>query len=344
MVYIRVVVVEFDKGYHVGWRELRRIIDHTTILRALIYVAYLTNAIKCIEVLSKGGLEASALLPTVSDSEEQLRLLAPFPKIPCLGKAGRVRGLFVTLSTLGKVLNYIARCGMNGGVPVAQEVIAGDEIMVKCAEVKKEVLVLKKVKGIACMDKECDKVTPRFPEELFSIVSEYRNRIDRLTGATDVFEVYRIKPFTHLWLAFRGSEEAVECGIRCLEVLQRLGIGGLRSRGWGRFRVVTNAKVSSEDREVLERLSGWLQGYNYLLGLMPPGDWVDIEHTYATREVIMGLAGPSNNEYRLPIIYTMDIGSIVYAKTPPLPQTFLLDGGRAILLFNPVTIQCRVAL
>jgi len=338
---LRVAVIEFDKGYHVGWREPRKIVDHTTILRALIYIAHLINATKCIEVLSKGELEASALLPAINDSEGQLRLLVPFPKIPCLGKAGRVRRLFITLSTLRKVLNYIAKCGKDGGIPVTQEGITTDEITVQCVEVEREALVLKKVKEVACMDKECDNMVMQLPEELFSVVSEYRNRIDRLSGAADVFEVYGVKPYTPLWLALRGNEETVKCSIKCLEALQIFGLGGLRSRGWGRFRAITDAKVNPEDREVLERLSGWLQGYNYLLGFMPPGDWVELKHSYATREVIMGIAGSSSNEYKLPIIYVMDIGSIIYVKTPPGPQTFLLDGGKAILIFNPVTIHAE---
>jgi len=336
MTSVKVVALVFDKSYHVGWREPRRIVDHTTILRALTYVSHLTGAEKCADLLTHGELEASALLPAITIGRE-IRLLAPFPKIPCLGKASRIRGLFTTLATLKQVVNYIAKCISGEGAPVARE--SQDKIIVDCVGGSIQPLELYRVKGVACIANECNALVPYTPEEFYELVTEYKNRIDRLSGSADVYDVYGIKPLTPLWLALRGSEEAIRCGVNLLEVLQRFGIGGLRSRGWGRFRLELGFAIRSEDLEVLTRFSGWMQGYNYTLGFMTPGKWMDPADSYATREVIMGRSGPSINEYRLPLVYVMDIGSVVYAKDIPKPYALHIDDGRAVLIFNPVVIH-----
>ena len=336
MAIIKVVTLVFDKGYHVGWREPRRVVDHTTVMRALIYVSHIAGAGKCAELLTRGELEASALLPTIVVGREA-RLLAPFPKIPCLGKASRIRGLFVTLSTLKQMVSYIAKCVSGGGTPVARE--AQDKIDVDCVGGSVQPLELYRVKGVACLANECNALAPYTPEELYELVVEYRNRIDRLSGSADVYEVYGVKPLTPLWLALRGGEEAIRCGISLLELLQRFGIGGLRSRGWGKFTLNLQPQINPNDLDVLNTLSGWVKGVNYILGLMTPGNWLDPEHSYATREVVMGRSGPSMNEYRLPLIYAMDVGSIVFAKEIPKPHVIHVDGGRATIVFNPVTIH-----
>jgi len=343
MVTTKVIVLTFDKGYHVGWREPRKIVDHKTILRALIYVARLINAEKCIERFVRGELGASALLPTIV-LDNEVRLLAPFPRIPCLGKAARIRGLFVTLSTLKCVLDFIAKCVNAEGAPVAQEVVVGkvgnsERVAIKCVDGLQMTLELERIRGVVCLGKECDEVKPHVPEEFFSIVSEYRNRIDRLSGAADVYEVYGVKPFTPLWLAFRGDKKAVDCCLNLLEVLQRLGIGGLRSRGWGKFKIGINMEVKSDDENVVTSFGGWSKGFNYLLGLALPGNWVDVKKSYATRDTVMGISGPPMDEYRLPLIYAMDVGSVVYAKDIPNPQILTINNGRAVIVFNPVVIH-----
>jgi hypothetical protein len=336
MTRIKVATLVFDKGYHVGWREPRRVVDHTTVLRALIYLSHITGAEKCAELLTRGELETSALLPAIVVGREA-RLLAPFPKIPCVGKASRIRGLFVTLSTLKQIVGYTAKCIDDGGAPVAHE--AQDKIVVDCADGSVQPLELYRVKGVACIANECSTIAPYIPEELYELVVEYRNRIDRLSGSADVYEVYGVKPVTPLWLALRGSEEAIRCGASLLELLQRFGIGGLRSRGWGKFTLNLQPQINPSDLDVLNTFSGWAKGVNYILGLMTPGNWLDPEHTYATREIVMGRSGPSTNEYRLPLIYAMDIGSIVFVKEVPKPHVIHVDGGRATIVFNPVAIH-----
>jgi len=338
----KVAVLIFDKGYHVGWREPRRIIDHTTLLRAFIYVAYLTGCIRCVELIEKGRLAASALLPTVKTASGCLKLLAPFPQIPCLGKAARLRGLFVSLSTLREILQVVSKCYNGGGAPIAFEVSVERKVVIRCTNVKDLKLELKRVKSIACLnklDKDCSIIVDQIPLQFFMQISEHRNRVDRITGAADVYEVYGVQPQTPLWTLVMGSNEALDCAMNLLKILQKFGIGGLRSRGWGRFRIEIDTKICDDDEDILRLYSGWSTGFNYLLGSMPPGDWLDLEHSYAVKDVIMGRAGPSNNEYIVPIIYVMDVGAVVYTKDVPQPYIISLSGGRAIYIFNPVVIH-----
>jgi len=336
MTYIGVATLSFEKGYHVGWREARRIIDHTTLLRALLHVAHLTGSGGCAEKLLKGGLEASALLPALPAGNE-VRLLAPFPRIPCLGKATRIRGLYLTLTTLRRLLLPVSQCLQIGGTPVARESGLGS-VIVYCAGAPAQSLELATLGSIACFRDECDALAPYALDELYVMVAEYRNRIDRLTGAADPFETYGFKPLTPHWLVLKGDGDAVECGFTLLEILQRFGLGGLRSRGWGRFKLSRDAAINAGDHDVLAKSSGWTRGVNYTLGLMTPGNWVDSERTFATREIVMGRSGPSNNEYKLPIVYAMDVGSIVSAREIPSPRVLSL-GGRAVMIFNPVVVH-----
>jgi hypothetical protein len=336
MAYIGVATLSFEKGYHVGWREARRIIDHTTLFRALLHVAHLTGSGGCAEKLLKGGLEASALLPALPAGKE-VRLLAPFPGIPCLGKATRIRGLYLTITTLRELLAYISQCLQRGGTPVARESKLGS-VIVDCTGAPAQSLELARSGSLACFNDECKALVPYALEELYVMVAEYRNRIDRMSGAADLFETYGYKPLTPHWLVFRGDRDAVECGFALLEILQRFGLGGLRSRGWGRFKLSREVAINPGDHEVLATSSGWRRGVNYTLGLMTPGEWVDLERTFATREVVMGRSGPSNNEYKLPVVYAMDVGSIVSAREIPSPRVLSLAGG-AVMIFNPVVVH-----
>uniref|UniRef100_A0A7C5UVC2 CRISPR system Cms protein Csm4 n=1 Tax=Ignisphaera aggregans TaxID=334771 RepID=A0A7C5UVC2_9CREN len=337
----KVSILLFEKGYHVGWREPRKIIDHATVLRALIYIAHLSSSKKCARLLENGGLFASALLPVLKTDSGCLKLLSPFPHIPCIGKATRIRSLYTTLSALFNILQFVLECHNGGGVPMVIGIDEEAEIMVSCISGKgAKAPKLKVVKSVVCLGNvDCNTVLNYAISEFFDRISEHRNRIDRISGAADVFMLHGINTQTPLWLAFSGDSEAIECAETILEMLQHFGIGGFRSRGWGRFRQITDAKPCSEDENILKSYSGWSIGYNYLLGIMPSGEWLDPRYSYASRAMVMGLAGSSNNEYSLPVIGVMDIGAVIYVKKVPQPYIINLDNGKSVYIFNPVTIH-----
>jgi CRISPR-associated protein Csm4 len=341
MLSTRVALLTFEKGYHVGWRRPREIVDHSTVLRALIYLAHITGSERCARLLESGGLEVSALLPALPVGGGYVRLLTVFPYLPCLGKASRFRGLYTTLPALEALMRFAGECHEAKGVPAAREVDEVTGVKLYCAggvrEVRAPPLGLRG--RVVCLEgSECgefqDHAVPRFVE----LVSEHRNRIDRVSGAADVFVLYGVRPATPMWLALRGSDEALSCASGLLELLQHTGIGGLRSRGWGRFRL-EEPKLRGSDLEILNLRAGWATGLVYLLGTMPPGSWLRGEFSYAGRHLIMGMSGPSNSEYRLPVLEVMDVGSLVYVESPPNPVTIPIDGGRAVYVFNPVVLH-----
>ncbi len=337
---VKVYLLLFRKGYHVGWREPRELVDHTTVLRALVYLAHLTGSDRCFELIKGGKLEASALLPTLPIDGNYVRLLAPFPYLPCLGKASEIRRLYLTLPALSALVEFADRCHNTEGVPVVGISYDGS-IVIQCVNAVKEVraLILRRVEGIACLDgDDCAKVKDYAIQRFIETISEYRNRIDRVTGAADLFTLYGKRPRTPLWLALHGEEEALKCAGELLKILEYTGIGGLRSRGWGLFTLLEEVKLSSWDQSIINKV-GWAPGLVYLLGTMPPGTWLRYKFSYANRYVIMGRAGPPTGEYKLPVLEVMDVGSLVYVESIPKSMIIPLDGGKAVYIFNPVVLH-----
>jgi len=339
---VKVALLGFERGYHVSWRKPREVIDHSTVLRALVYLAHLTGSERCAELIESGGLAASALLPALPVGEGYVRPLAAFPYIPCLGKASRFRGLYTTLPALRNLMEFVRECHGAGGVPVAtgadEELGVSLSCIGRSRSIKGPPLGLRE--GVVCLESgDCADVSVYATTRFTEVVLEHRNRLDRISGAADVFVLYGARTRTPLWLALHGDEDSLACAERLLEVLQHTGIGGLRSRGWGRFRALNELKLKDEDQRVLNLQIGWAPGLVYLLGTMPPGAWLKPELSYASRYVIMGRSGPPNDEYVLPVLEVMDVGSLVHVKSVPKPEVISINGGRALYIFNPVVLR-----
>jgi len=338
----QLILLSFERGYHVGWRSPQPIIDHITLLRALISMSHTTRVNKCADLIINGKLSTTALLPTAKCIEGKLKLLTIFPRLPVVGKASGVQRLLTTLTAVIHILKYTSECVKNNGRVFVTPII--NMVKLECLGVQGiKPLELPVKKGVVLKDvKEQSAIEPLGSLfEVFEMITEYRNRIDRLSGAADVFQVYGYKPRTPLWLALIGENEAVKCAIEQLEILQVLGIGGLRSRGWGKFTVIRDVSICDEDLEVLKNYLGWSIDYNYLLGFMTPGTWVDSDRSYALKITITGRAGPSHNAYKLPVLEVMDIGSLVYAKKHPQPFTLSLSNNSAVIVFNPVVLHAH---
>ncbi|MEM4554100.1 MAG: hypothetical protein QXQ93_08840 [Ignisphaera sp.] len=330
----RVLLLEFEKGYHVGWREPRVIVDHTTVLRALLYYSYLLGLGKCVELIKGGSLRSSALLPAVKIGDS-VRILFPFPRLPSYVKASEIRKLWTTPQGIQYILDFVKECVESSGTPIVDEV-RGDSISILCHGANKSV-ELKQIGDVVCVDSDCKGFTSDH-RGFFERVEEYRNRVDRLSGSADVFVVKGIKPNTLLWIAFEGNEEAIICAENLFKLLEQTGLGGLRSRGWGRFRVV-DAKIDEQFLDTVTKMLGWSKGYNLLLGSMSPGGWMDLPRSFLEVGTIMGRSGPPQDEYVLPVIKILDVGSLVYVVNIPGPKIISLNNNRALLLFNPVVLH-----
>ena len=349
---LKTVYLRFHRGYHVGWRDIRKLVDHITILRFLVYLSHLVNATSIAESIKRGEVVSSALLPLI-EFDGKARLLAPYPRLPVImSKPAKIWSLWITLPALVKTLRFADACARGGYIPAVKEAekdncdrsVCDRRLAVVCVDDKGGVVKEEQycVRGdVVCADdKDCN-MLPRLDHEMFSVVVEYRNRIDRLTGAADLYIVKAVITSTKLWLAVGASNSSVlDSCVELIKVGSVLGLGGSRSRGWGAYEVV-EAKPVDEDLAVLRDYVGWAKGYNYLLGSMVLDKWIDVSKSFAQKTVVEGYSGPSYNPYILPVVEAMDIGSIVYALNTPKPVIYSITtaAGEATLIFNPLVIH-----
>lgn len=344
---LRIFFINFHRGYHVGWKRPRKIIDHITVLRALISLAYEVNNQVLAKKVSSGEVSATALLPVVQD-KGYARLLAPFPILPSLTKMSKLGVTWATLVAIKKVVSFAQECVDSKGKPVLKG-RDNNGIIIECVHEGKTLKLTVK-QSIACIDGEDCRFLPEPRSNLFQEISEYRNRIDRVTGTADLYRISGWKPNTPLWVCFRGDEEALKHISNLMEILEKVGLGAYRSRGWGLFQLLENLKPHKLDLDVLEKHSSWTTGYNMLLGLTIPGEWLDQELSYGRSTEVTGIAGPVYEEYKLPLIHAIEIGSLVYVKylseefgKKPIPQiiriTTSLYNYRPIIVFNPLVVN-----
>lgn len=341
---VRLFFTSFSKGYHVGWRRPERIVDHTTLLRALTSVAYSLGDGWLVEEIASGRLPATALLPAIPVGS-CVKLLAPFPVLPARVKASKLGVSWITLHSAHEVVELAQRCARASSWPVLSG--TRDKVVVECKG-GGDKLELNVWRGIACAPGDEYKLLrerSEAPARLFEELVEYHNRIDRVTGAADLYRLSGWAPRTPLWLAVKGEEGVLRHIEAALEALGELGIGGYRSRGWGSFKLSRNLKPCDLDVEVLERYSKWNNGYNMLLGSMPLGraDWINERLSFAKPRIFMGISGQAHDECKLPVVGAMDIGGLVYATTIPSPIVRNIrtasPHGRVYMVFNPLVVS-----
>jgi hypothetical protein len=334
---------EFLAPYHVGWRKPERIIDHFTLVRALTSIAVLSGDKEFLEMLkeaSAGNYEfmASALLLAAPTEGGMYRLLAPFPSIPATFKPSKLGVYWITLSALKPLVNCAHNCIIQNSWPllVDTESSSGERIFrIKCFEKSSWCNgEFRSVGGVLYLSGD-DNVASSPSLEL---VTEYRNSIDRVTGSADLFTVAGYKPSSLLWFAIKSDKEDLLYHVdSLLTFLEETGIGGYRSRGWGRFRLV-EASVDDGDLRVLEQYTGWVVGRLHA-ALASVYKGYDPDRSFGFLRVIAGVAGPPFDEHQLPAIRALDVGSLVYARDPS-PTYFeeLETSVGSLIFFSPLCI------
>ena len=340
---LRLAFLEFRRGYHVGWRYAERIVDHATVVRGLVSIAYSLGLQSLAEELARGVVTASALLPALR-LNEHYRLLAPFPPLPSTVKLSKLGIEWATLPAIRKLLEFSNEWARSNGFLLLAGV-EGERILIDCCqdscrESRRLELVI--AGSIACSNENDCRGLPRDRLELFKAIEETHNRIDRATGSADLYRVRGYMPTIPLWLGLVGDEDVLDKVSGLLKLLGEIGLGGYRSRGWGLFRILEDVDVSSSDESLLHACLGWRRDYNLLLGSIPPGDWMDRMYSYARARLIMGISGPSYEEYKLPVLKVMDVGGLVYARDVPKPFTYKIRMSHpkleAVVLFNPLVV------
>lgn len=308
------VLLDFQSPYHVGWRTAEPVIEGFTIHRSLIYVWVATtgNTSKIIDLIN---LRVSAALPAVP-SGNCYKILLPIPQLPSRIPLKKKKLRWITTKaavTIARETPYIVSIEKNrvlGYLNREQfELCYKNEVIYDCTE-RIEV-----------------------PLKVLERVDIHINRMDRTTNAADVYKVTAFNPHTKLGVVVQGGGDTVDYARELFKLLGELGIGGMRSRGFGEF--VAELGAFCDEQLVLDqRGPGWL----VLLGSYVFSDSISSSSSIVNKRNIAGYAGPSYDSYILPYLDYVGSGSIVYATKTLNPVSLNVKTSHvgALLVFNPV--------
>ncbi len=336
---VKAFLLEFEAPYHVGWRRPRALIDHTTVLRALASTAYMVGEEGVGDGVRDGLVASTSILPTARAGGEVIPL-APFPALPL--KAGKLRKerYFIPLKDLREVVRGVSECVKGGGVPYVDYAdVEGREFLLLCGDEVKAHLheVAGAGEGVNVVSVK-EGVTLNSTTGI-SEVKQFKNRVDRVSGAADVYDLRGYVAKGVMWVGVEVDGIPVSKVRELMKVLGMLGIGAYRSRGWGRFRVLGELELSDVDARFLKG------EVNYLLGTYPfSSDEVDVRRSYVNLARVEGRAGPTHLEYDLPVINVADAGSLLYVVREGLRhRTVRIKAHDALreepfITFNPLVI------
>lgn len=322
---LQALALSFVSPYHVGWRYCESIIESLTIHRALVNASTQVEASSDrIEELSR--LRVSAAIPLLR-SGGCFKLALPLPSLPSKTSLKKSELRWITLRAAAVIASLTSY-----GTPLITK-INGSKIEVKVVgEARARVELCYKGEIIH----SCDETLEDPLEKLIKRVERDLNRIDRVTNAADVYRVCAYEPTTKLAVLLQGARDSVEYATRLMKILSELGIGGLRSRGFGKFML---EQVNICDVELICEDPG--SGPLILLGSHPLSNNIDQTRSFVNRKVLSGRSGPSYDEYKLPLLNYAGAGSIVYATRKITSVVRNVSGSSlgSIMIFNPV-IAC----
>jgi len=301
----------FKTPYHSGWRHTERLLSNTTLIRSLTLIASQLNLTEFINKVRNGKLRSSALLPAILDKEGVLRPLLPLIKLP--SKIKDVKASWISLKAAQELLRTFRSCKE---VPIIVDLIAEKDHQTIIFECNGKLHKGLAIKGkVIIHQEELNHING--VNDLIVPYKEIRNRIDRVSGSADLFPVVGHQALTPLWFLMISEEINEVLLDRLLNILSKLGIGGLRSRGWGRFEIV-KIPIHKEYKEILEKGVFYKEPNYYIsLGDTSLSNIIDLRKSIIELGFIEGLSGVSNNLYILPKIALIRPGSIVYLTKRP---------------------------
>jgi len=332
--------IRFTSPYHVGWREPEPLIDGSTILRAVMSLAYSLDARDLIEDTLNCSVKISSALPTISCGKEE-KILAPFPLLPATSGMSKLGISWITLNALSKLVRELNACVHDGGSPFLGRVNTKRDseeldIPVECKKQKGKIELMKlKARGsIVQLEEEqssCD-----VARDIFRKVRSFRNRLDRMTAASELYQVSGYMPSVPLSVVVIAPERLQKNLETLFKLLSGIGLGGFRSRGWGMFEFVEGRELPNM------KLSFSGPGYYALLSSTPYlNGYADLGKSFITLRYIEGIGGAAHSEYQLPFLIAADAGSLVYFNASLDRCSETIESGswtKAHLLFNPVLL------
>jgi len=340
---IKVYAIRFKTPYHIGWREPSKIVESVTLHRALISLAYEIYGAQGDNIV-KSIIETklSSLLPSIKIDNKCYKPLIPYPPIPSRPKPEKAGFEWATLKAISEILSMIEKCiTSHGEIPFT--FLEDGRTKILCNGSPREIGVrVLKGKGILASDEEkLEQYLKDFPKP-FEEVGIWRNRIDRITGSADLYRVPAFRARTDLILiAYQDTDIAYSLQ-EMLQILGKLGLGGLRSYGFGKFDI-WEANICEEGLEKnLEAYVGFKASGVYLsLGsyLGEDKEW-ERNKSFIRPKEIQGYSGPPYEGYLLPLVRYASAGSIVYLKQIPRPRLIEISAStfKPLLIFNPLLI------
>jgi len=347
----KVFHIHFDSPYRVHYGQLKTqpvpIIDSSTILRSLIYASHLLydedQFNEIIDWIVHGKLRISSVLPTVKQGKEFLYLLP----IPYLIKA--------------KIFKAIQRIEHNKKIKTIEWISLGTLAQLRDLPLEnmvlkemqsndsKETLLIIDINGklfiiynrVLVTEKEFKTFKEVIPSRFYERVIIPKNRIDRVSSASDVFNLAAYKSITTNYVILYVEDDYIAKYIHsALKLLSDLNIGSRRRVGYGHFKILAENDFPSIFNYLFEDYySAWVP-----LGLYVPSrtvlDSILWEKSYLRVEKYYGLAGDGIS-YKLPYLNCIVARSTLIFPDKSTMPTGLIHVERKpfesyILYFNPL--------
>jgi CRISPR-associated protein Csm4 len=337
-----VYAVGFTKGFRIGYRKPELWPLASTLLRSLASVAAMVSNGPLLDSILRGDVAASAMLPLARCGNcvkplVPIRLGAVASALRRAGGRGRKVEYYFTLSAAAELARaFDSAAGMRGRQLVetvaahlagAVEVVyAGEDVAVVCG--KQETGSLKGV----------EVVKPR-------PASEHRNAIDRVTGSAVPFVVTYARA-TRMLLLLDSPPDLDGHLERTLKLLGELGVGGLRSRGLGRFSLEPVA-LAPDDVRALNKVRPFRKvasdRYVVALGeLSISSDAIEWENSFFDVSIVAGFAGPPYAQITFGPLVVTGVGAVVKVRGGATPRAERLDVGSELapstFVFNPLVV------
>ncbi len=289
-------LLSFSKGFRIGYRSPERMIPSVTLLRAVISVSEVSGDFNLLSSVLNGQI-GLCMLPLASSNGYikplvpiNLNFVARVFDLVAEKKGMSIQRKSERYSTLSASLEFVKALNASvseGELPKIENLagILGNQVNVKNV-MSGEIIFYSRNEKLE------DDVKVIIPRQ----VSEHRNIIDRLTGAATPFVVTYMQVSKLVLLAYvpKGLEQQLE---KALALLGEIGVGGLRSRGLGRF-TLEKIKLPPEDEQVLGKIVpitiAPCNRYALVFGELPLSwDAVKWKNSFFDLQVITGYAGPS---------------------------------------------------
>ena len=339
---LKIFEISFKDFYHVGWRKIQNIIESLTIHRALISQLYEVYGSSISKNLLDEATEVklSSLLPAIKHGD-CFKIFIPFDHVPSKTKLSKLGVKWITLRAVAEFIKEIKECNNPPNLDIISRDADKKELFYQCDSEKRELKNIAVGKGfIYHVDEEA--AIKNISADFFETKEFWRNRIDRLSSAADLYKVYVVKPKTSMILmAEGGSSRFMNNLLDQLKLLGELGLGGLRSYGLGRFSV-SEADLCRDGLDY-NKLIGWRSdGYYVSLGSFLDVNSLDLRRSIIRLGYLEGFSGPSYGAYHLPRIIYASAGSILYLKNQPKIFKYEIKGIDPsyvpVIVFNPIII------